>query len=72
MKLIQCPTEEKWYSQTMVVTNMMDRLESFDTSDLMEFIWSIFDRKYNSLCILYRDKSIPLKEKFYSELYLTI
>ena len=41
-------------------------------SDLMEFIWSIFDRKYNSLCILYRDKSIPLKEKFYSELYLTI
>ena len=38
MKLIQCPTEEKWYSQTTVVTNMMDRLESFDTSDLMEFI----------------------------------
>ena len=38
MKLIQCPTEEKWYSQIMVVTNMMDRLESFDTSDLMEFI----------------------------------
>ena len=38
MKLIQCPTEEKWYSQTTVVTDMMDRLESFDTSDLMEFI----------------------------------
>ena len=38
----------------------------------MEFICSIFDLKYNSLCILHRDKSIPLKEKFYSELYLTI